>query len=88
MSYCPIDTWANQRCIRVPKSRLNAASVHERTVGCAFTFDRCRVENPVLKATVYGDLEPNRLVACHLHDLPLSKVPVELTKRPVSALAV
>ena len=55
---------------------------------CAFTFDRCRVENPALKQTVYGDLEPDRLVACHLHDLPLSKVPVELTKRPVSALAV
>ena len=51
---------------------------------CPFAFDRCRVENPVLKQTVFGDLEPERLVACHLHDLPLAKVPVQLTKRPVA----
>jgi hypothetical protein len=31
---------------------------------------------------VFADLEPERLVACHLHDLPLAKVPVQLTRRP------
>jgi peptide/nickel transport system ATP-binding protein len=54
---------------------------------CAFAFDRCRVENPALGATTYGKLEPDRLVACHLHDLPPEQVPVELSKRPVAALA-
>ena len=30
---------------------------------CAYAFDRCRVERPVLKT-----LAPGRQVACHLHD--------------------
>jgi len=35
---------------------------------CPFVFDRCRVDNPELSQTAFGRDEPDRLVACHLHN--------------------
>ena len=38
---------------------------------CPYAFERCRSEEPVLRA-----LEAQHLAACHLHDLPQSERPV------------
>jgi oligopeptide/dipeptide ABC transporter ATP-binding protein len=49
---------------------------------CAFAFDRCRTEAPALAPTAFGDTEPGRLVACHLHDRTPAALPPELAARP------
>jgi peptide/nickel transport system ATP-binding protein len=49
---------------------------------CAFAFDRCRAETPALAPTAFGDTEPGRLVACHLHDRTRAALPPELAARP------
>jgi peptide/nickel transport system ATP-binding protein len=38
---------------------------------CPYVFDRCRVEEPLLKLTEAGSL-----AACHLHDLPRNENPL------------
>ena len=48
---------------------------------CPFAFDLCREVPPQLGATALGRLEADRLVACHLHGGPSSKVPTELSLR-------
>lgn len=48
---------------------------------CDYAFDRCRPQNPALGPTTFGALEPDRVVACHLHDREPGAVPVELTRR-------
>jgi peptide/nickel transport system ATP-binding protein len=35
---------------------------------CPHAFARCTLERPVLGPTAFADVEPERLVACHLHD--------------------
>jgi oligopeptide/dipeptide ABC transporter ATP-binding protein len=49
---------------------------------CAFAFDRCRAEVPPLAPTAFGDTEPGRMVACHLHDRTAAALPAELAVRP------
>ena len=38
---------------------------------CPYVFERCRVEEPKLKA-----IHDDQLVACHLHDLPIAQNPL------------
>ncbi|WP_062212686.1 ABC transporter ATP-binding protein [Demequina oxidasica] len=45
---------------------------------CPFVMDRCRTEDPALSRTALKMSEPERLVACHLHDGKASEVPAEL----------
>ena len=49
---------------------------------CAFAFDRCHTEMPALAPTAFGDAEPGRLVACHLHDRESAALPTALAVRP------
>jgi peptide/nickel transport system ATP-binding protein len=42
---------------------------------CPYAFDRCRVEEPELRATRDGEF-----VACHLHDLPPAQNPLAATR--------
>jgi len=48
---------------------------------CPFAFDRCRAEDPALGRTAFAATEPERLVACHLHDAASAGVPAELALR-------
>jgi peptide/nickel transport system ATP-binding protein len=41
---------------------------------CPYAFDRCRSEEPALRATEHG-----HLAACHLHDLPAAQNPLAVT---------
>jgi len=47
---------------------------------CPFVMDICRVEDPVLAHTALKASEPDRLVACHLHDGKASDMPATLAK--------
>ena len=44
-----------------------------------FAFDRCRVEEPVLKA-VPTALDAGHVAACHLHDRPEAENPLAIAK--------
>lgn len=48
---------------------------------CMLAFERCTAEKPALSQTAFADEEPGRLVACHLHDLPLADVPALVRQR-------
>lgn len=54
---------------------------------CPHAFDRCRTERPPLGPTAFAGLEPDRRVACHLHDDASAgaggALPVELAVPPV-----
>lgn len=48
---------------------------------CPYVMDICRVEDPELNQTALTRTEPDRLVACHLHDGDASEVPAALALR-------
>ena len=49
---------------------------------CPYVFDRCRVEEPALRATAAGNL-----AACHLHDLPEEQNPLVASALQLAAIA-
>ncbi len=46
---------------------------------CPYAFDRCRVEEPQLRA-IPTALEPGHVAACHLHDLPAADNPLAVAR--------
>ncbi|WP_424136500.1 ABC transporter ATP-binding protein [Roseomonas chloroacetimidivorans] len=58
-----------------PINPPNGCRFHTR---CPYVFDRCRVEEPLLKPT-----SPAHTAACHLHDLPASQNPLSRDISPL-----
>jgi peptide/nickel transport system ATP-binding protein len=54
---------------------------------CPYAFDRCRVEEPPLRAMAAGLNDGAHVAACHLHDLPAADNPLLTQGEPVPAHA-
>jgi len=76
----PMPGAARQRIVLqgdVP-SPINPPSGCRFHTRCPYVFDRCRVDEPVLKAT-----SPAHTAACHLHDLPDAQNPLAGAASPL-----
>ncbi len=43
---------------------------------CPYAFDRCRVDEPLLRTPAVPGAAPGHVAACHLHDLPAAENPL------------